>query len=40
MIIYVLYLTPEAKVCPSLLAINELSDGTAGTVEKKILQLS
>ena len=38
MVVYVMYLTPEAKVCTGFLTINELPDGTVETVEK-ILQL-
>ena len=36
MVIYVMYLTPEAKVCTAFLTINELPDGTAETVEKNL----
>ena len=36
MVIYVMYLTPEAKVCTGFLTINELPDGTAETVEKNL----
>ena len=36
MVIYVMYLTSEAKVYTGFLTINELPDGTAETVEKNI----
>ncbi len=37
MVIYVRYLSPEAEICTSFLAILELNNGTAETVEKALL---